>query len=127
MGKFEKEGPMKKLLFALLVTAIAPLAYAQYTAPATPEAAKEPTPAAGAAADKNALATQANSDASSTKAILGDRNCLRETGSNIVRKGNCVNATGQAYGQTAIERTGTYDTGVALERMSPAISVRGVH
>jgi hypothetical protein len=115
---------MKKLLFAVLVTAMAPLAYGQYTAPASPEA-KEPAAAAAAAAgDKNALTTQANTEAAKVKALLGDRNCVRETGSNIVRKG-CVNATGQAYDQTPIGWTGTYNTGVALERLSPAVTVRG--
>jgi len=116
---------MKKLVAALFLVAMAPLVYGQYTAPATPEVSKNPAPAsAGAPSDQNALTTQAGSEQKTVKNILGERNCLRETGSNIVRKGTCVNATGQAYGQTAIERTGTYDTGTALERLSPAIQVR---
>ena len=117
---------MKKLFVALFVMAMAPIAYGQYAAPPTPEAAKEPAAAtAGTAADQKALTTQANSEAATVKNLLGERNCIQETGSHIVRKGTCVNTTGQAYGQTAIERTGTYNTGVALERLSPAIQVQG--
>ena len=119
---------MKKLLFALFVMAVAPLAYGQYAAPAAPADAKDaaaaPAAPAAAATDQSALTTQAGSEAAKVKSVLGERNCMRETGSNIVRKGTCVNATGQAYGQSAIERTGTYDTGVALQRLSPAIQVR---
>ena len=115
---------MKKLFVALAIAAIGPLAYAQYTAPATPEASKSPTPAAAGASDQNALTSQAADQ--NTKRLLGERNCVRETGTNIVRKDkdSCVNTMGQAYGETAIERTGTYNTGVALERLSPAIQVR---
>ena len=115
---------MKKLFVALAVAAMAPLAYAQYTAPATPEASKSPTPPAASASDQSALTSEGAEQ--NTKKLLGERNCLRETGSNIVRKDkdSCVNATGQSYGETAIERTGTYNTGVALERLSPAIQVR---
>ena len=114
---------MRKLLFALCVTAMVPLAYGQWTAPGTTDGTKEPQ--AATTSDKNALTTLPNAEAADVKKVLGDRNCLRETGSNIVRKGNCVNATGQAYGGTAIERTGTYDTGTALERLSPAVTIRG--
>ncbi|HET7097557.1 MAG TPA: hypothetical protein VFJ68_09215 [Casimicrobiaceae bacterium] len=122
---------MKKLLIAMCVAAIAPLAYGQYTAPATPEAAKAP-PATGAAPDQSATAadqgalTSKGASESNAKRILGERNCVQHTGSNIVRKDKdtCLNVTGQAYGETAIERTGTFDTGVALERLSPSIQVR---
>ena len=117
---------MKKLLFVLLATAMAPLAYGEYGAPATPETPKDAATAPAArAADQNALTTQGGSEAAQVKGLLGERNCVQETGSHIVRKGACVNATGQSYGQTAIERTGTYNTGVALERLSPSIQVQG--
>jgi hypothetical protein len=118
---------MKKLFVALFVTAMAPLAYGQYGTAATPEAAKTPpAAAAGNASDQSALTSQSVSGQNAAK-VLGPRNCLRETGSHIVRKDKdtCVNATGQAYGETAIERTGTYDTGEALEKLSPAVQVRG--
>jgi hypothetical protein len=82
------------------------------------------TASPAAPADQSALTTQAGSEAAKVKSILGDRNCVRETGSHIVRKDTCVNATGQSYGETAIDRTGTYDPGVALERLSPQIQVR---
>jgi hypothetical protein len=114
---------MRKILFALCVTAMVPLAYGQWTTPGSTDATKEP--AAAAAGEKNALTTAPNADATNAKQLLGERNCLRETGSNIVRKDKCVVATGQAYGGTAIERTGTYDTGTALDRLSPAVNVRG--
>jgi hypothetical protein len=120
---------MKKLLFAFLVTA--PLAYGQSTAPAIPDTAKDAKDAAStssaAATDKSALTNQAASDAGRAKAILGERNCLRETGSMIVRHDKCVNATGQSFNQADIDRTGTYDAATALERMSPQVQIRPGH
>jgi nucleoid-associated protein YgaU len=114
---------MKKLLIALCVAAMAPVAYGQYAAPAAPAAPKDAATAT-ASADPNALTAQPATEGAKVKSLLGERNCVQETGSHIVRKGTCVNATGQAYGQTAIERTGTYNTGVALERLSPSIQVQ---
>jgi len=114
---------MKKLLLAMVAMAIAPFACAEATAPASAKEAM--APAATAAEQQSALTTQAAPGGGQVKTLLGERNCVQETGSHIVRKDKCVNATGQAYGQTAINRTGTYDAGVALERLSPAIQVQG--
>ena len=117
---------MKRFLLAMFVTAIATLAYGQYAAPAAPAPAKDAAAAPAAApADQPALTAHAGSEAAQVKTLLGERNCVRETGSHIVRKGTCVNATGQSYGQTAIERTGTFNTGVALDRLTPSIQVQG--
>ena len=113
---------MRKLLLAMCITVMVPVAYAQWTAPGTTEPPTAPAPTSDKSAEKNALTTQPNGE---VKQLLGYRNCVSETGSNIVRKDKCVNATGQAYGGTAIERTGTYDTGTALERLSPAVTIRG--
>jgi len=55
-----------------------------------------------------------------------DRNCLRETGSHIVNKGNkktCINANGKSFSRADIERTGTTDLADALRRLDPAITV----
>jgi hypothetical protein len=113
---------MKKIVVVLLATAIAPFAYAQSAAPAAPAESKDAA-SAPAAVGQSALTAQASPEAARVKALLGERNCLRETGSRIVRKDGCVNATGRSYGQTAIERTGTYDPGLALERLDPAIRI----
>jgi len=113
---------MKRFLFALFAFAIAPVGYAEDAAPAAAAATKDAV-VATPAADQSALTTRTGTEAERAKALLGERNCVRETGSHIVRKDSCVNATGRSYGQTAIERTGTYSTGVALERLDPAVRV----
>lgn len=65
-----------------------------------------------------------------------DRNCLRQTGSRIVARGNttraardstdrnpkrCVAANGRVYSREDIERTGEIDLAAALRKLDPAI------
>ena len=65
-----------------------------------------------------------------------DRNCLRQTGSRIVARGNatrsasdladkhgkrCVAASGRVYSREDIERTGEVDLADALRKLDPAI------
>jgi len=58
--------------------------------------------------------------------IAGDRHCLRETGSRIVRadrKGReCVSASGRSYSREELEQTGmTHDLGAALRMLDTSI------
>lgn len=56
----------------------------------------------------------------------GDRNCIRDTGSRIrVKKGHCLPVAGRSYSQQDLQRTGETDLGSALQKLDPAITVRG--
>lgn len=59
-------------------------------------------------------------------AIEAYRNCLRTTGSRIVRAQpeRCNNLPGSTYSREDIDRTGQTDVGRALERLDPRIRVR---
>lgn len=52
-----------------------------------------------------------------------DRNCLKQTGSLIVRreKEACINAAGRSYSREDIDRTGARDLADALQRLDPSI------
>ncbi|MFI4958278.1 MAG: hypothetical protein ACHP7C_03855 [Lysobacterales bacterium] len=55
---------------------------------------------------------------------LGDRNCLRETGSLIrARKGECLPVTGRSYSGDELRRTGHPDTARALQTLDPSVNV----
>ncbi|WP_233841239.1 hypothetical protein [Dyella sp. 2HG41-7] len=78
-------------------------------------------------------ADQPSSDASShAKAAPrspikpGDRNCIRDTGSLIPpKKDGCLPVTGRSYDKSEIDATGETRLGPALEKLDPAIAVRG--
>jgi hypothetical protein len=54
----------------------------------------------------------------------GDRNCVHDTGSLIpARKGECLPVNGRSYSGDELKRTGTNDTGRALQMLDPSISV----
>lgn len=59
-------------------------------------------------------------------AIEASRNCLRATGSRIVRSGpeRCNRLPGSVYSREDLDRTGQTDVGHALERLDPRIRVR---
>ena len=79
----------------------------------------------GVDAEKSALAAPSTANSDVAKEVLGRRNCLAETGSHIVRKDACINATGRGYGRTAIDRTSTLgNTAEALEQLDPAVQIR---
>lgn len=56
---------------------------------------------------------------------LADRNCLRETGSRLIRadrKGRkCAIATGRSYNREDIDQTGAINLKDALRRLDPAV------
>ncbi|OOG54391.1 hypothetical protein [Rhodanobacter sp. C03] len=52
----------------------------------------------------------------------GDRNCIRDTGSLIrARKGECLPVTGRSYSRDELQRTGSPNTGRALQMLDPSI------
>lgn len=56
----------------------------------------------------------------------GDRQCIRDTGSLIpAKKGQCLPVAGRSYSKGDIDATGETRLGPALERLDPAITVRG--
>ena len=55
---------------------------------------------------------------------LGDRVCLRETGSLIRAKpGHCLPVTGRSYSGDELRRTGSPNNARALQMLDPSISV----
>ena len=108
---------MHKLTLALFLAAAASATYAQNPVQSTAQPAVD--------AEKSDLIAQSSAAPDAAKEILGRRNCLAETGSHIVRKDNCINATGRGYGRTAIDRTSTVgNTAEALRQLDPAIQIR---
>jgi len=56
----------------------------------------------------------------------GDRNCIRDTGSLIKAKpGECLPVAGRSYSKQDIDATGETTLGPALNKLDPAITVRG--
>lgn len=82
---------------------------------AAPEPAADPVTAP--------VATQEQKEAAADE--LADRNCLKETGSRVIRadrKGRkCAMAPGRAYTKGDIDRTGAIDLRDALRRLDPAV------
>ena len=105
--------------FALLAAAFG-LAFAAVAQTAAP-VASEPAPQAAAAQVDGSVVPEK----SSTKNDLADRNCLKETGSRVIRadsKGRkCANATGRAYNRGDIDRTGAVELKDALRKLDPAV------
>ena len=56
----------------------------------------------------------------------GDRQCIRDTGSLIPAKpGQCLPVAGRSYSKQEIDATGETRLGPALEKLDPAVTVRG--
>jgi len=108
--------PISKLLLGLIVCF------------SSVAAAQSATPAAGdnTGAQANATATSA----AQQKAVPapGDRNCIRDTGSLIKPKpGHCLPVAGRSYTREDLQNTGETKMGPALEKLDPAITIRGGH
>jgi hypothetical protein len=101
------------LAFAVSAQTAAPAA----TDSATPQTAAVPTDTTG-----EAPADQNKADAKDESA---DRNCLKHTGSRLIRadsKGRkCAMAAGRAYNRDDIDRTGAIDLRDAIRRLDPAV------
>lgn len=114
---------MKRLALtaALLGLAFAASAQsAQTAAPAAVDPAADPQTAAAAPAE-----TPVNRNKTDAKDEIADRNCLKHTGSRVIRadsKGRkCAMATGRAYNRDDIDRTGAIDLRDAIRRLDPAV------
>jgi hypothetical protein len=109
---------MNKLSLTLLTALFAAGAYGQ-----------SPAPAAANVEKSNATAgSVAEAEARTTKDLLTSRNCVRDTGTHITRKGkdkdDCVNTTGRSYDKKNFDQTSTMETDKVLPLLDPAIDVR---
>ncbi|KAF1706734.1 hypothetical protein [Pseudoxanthomonas sacheonensis] len=112
---------MKRLA---LTAALLCLAFAVSAQTAVPAAAVDPAadPQAAAAAPAE---TPVNRNKTDAKDEIADRNCLKHTGSRVIRadsKGRkCAMAAGRAYNRDDIDRTGAIDLRDAIRRLDPAV------
>lgn len=114
---------MKRLA---LTAALLSLAFAASAQTAAPAAADPAAPQTAAAAPAEASAeTSANQNKADAKDEITDRNCLKHTGSRVIRADNkgrkCAIATGRAYNRDDIDRTGAIDLRDAIRRLDPAV------
>lgn len=114
---------MKRLALTAALMGLAFAASAQTAAPAADPAADPQTAAAAPA--ETAAETSANRNKADAKDEIADRNCLKHTGSRVIRadsKGRkCAIATGRAYNREDIDRTGAIDLRDAIRRLDPAV------
>ncbi|RZA30950.1 MAG: hypothetical protein EOP92_33720 [Lysobacteraceae bacterium] len=112
-----------KPLVVLLAICLAGPALALSAAAQT--AAPEPTDRVAAPAAEPIVAPVAAQGQEAAADELADRNCLKETGSRVIRadrKGHkCAMAPGRAYTKGDIDRTGAIDLRDALRRLDPAV------
>jgi len=104
-------------MFRLMLSATltAGLATAAFAAQNAPPLADQPPTASTAAAPRHASPLKP-----------GDRQCIRDTGSLIpAKKGQCLPVAGRSYSKGDIDATGETTLGPALEKLDPAITVRG--
>ncbi len=106
---------MKRLA---LCTALLALSFAASAQTPPPAPADPPAPVSDTAEP-----TPADKLASEDK--LADRNCLKETGSRVIRadsKGRkCAIGPGRSYTKEDIDRTGSVDLADALRKLDPSI------
>ena len=116
---------MKRLALtaALLLVTSATSAQTAAPAPAGGPVARQDT--ASQSTVTTSVETRANQNKVDAKDEVADRNCLRYTGSRLIRadsKGRkCATATGRSYTSEDIERTGAIDLTDALRRLDPAV------
>lgn len=105
---------MKSLIIAGMWLGLGVSALAQNTDPVT-------TPATPVAAAPPAAMPVASPPQKTDKTALNDRNCLRHTGSRLVGKGQCANASGRAYTRDDLQRSGRTDLADALRALDPSV------
>ena len=118
---------MKRLALTAALLCLAFTASAQTAAPAATDPAA-PQSASAASADTSTEAQAempTHRNKADAKDEIADRNCLKHTGSRVIRadsKGRkCANATGRAYNRDDIDRTGAVDLRDAIRRLDPAV------
>ena len=113
---------MKRLALTAALVGLAFAASAQTAAPAATDSVAPQTATAPAETTDEASASQNKATA---KDEAADRNCLKHTGSRLIRadsKGRkCAVATGRAYNRDDIDRTGAVDLRDAIRRLDPAV------
>ena len=113
---------MKRLALTAALLSLAFAASAQTAAPAADPAAD---PQAAAAPAGTSAETSTNQNKADAKDEIADRNCLKHTGSRVIRadsKGRkCAIAAGRAYNRDDIDRTGAVDLRDAIRRLDPAV------
>lgn len=71
-----------------------------------------------------AASAQTTTARSNAAVKVGDRNCIRDTGSRIRAKaGECLPVVGRSYSGAELRRTGQIDTGRALQMLDPSIRI----
>lgn len=110
----------------VLTAALMSLAFAASAQTAAPAAADPAAPQATAVAPaETPVDASADRNKTAAKDEIADRNCLKYTGSRVIRadsKGRkCANATGRAYNRDDIDRTGAIDLRDAIRRLDPAV------
>jgi hypothetical protein len=112
---------MKRLALTAALLSLAFAASAQNAAPAADPAADRQAAAAPAETSAETSGNQNKGDAKDES----DRNCLKHTGSRLIRadsKGRkCAIAAGRAYNRDDIDRTGAVDLRDAIRRLDPAV------
>ena len=118
---------MKRLALTTALLSLAFAASAQTAAPAATDPGA-PQSASAASADRPTEAQAqmpTHRNKAGAKDEIADRNCLKHTGSRVIRadsKGRkCANATGRAYNRDDIDRTGAVDLQDAIRRLDPAV------
>lgn len=115
---------MKRLALTAALLSLAFATSAQTATPAAVDPAADSQTAAAAPAETSAEAS-ANQNKADAKDEIADRNCLKHTGSRLIRadsKGRkCAIAAGRAYNRDDIDRTGAIDLRDALRRLDPAV------
>ncbi|WP_368562345.1 hypothetical protein [Pseudoxanthomonas sp. UTMC 1351] len=119
---------MKRPALFVFLSALAFAAGAQSVspAPATPQAEPQQTVADQGTADQSVVGQSTpDQNTDSKPRPLSDHNCLRQTGSRVIRRDakgkGCANATGRAYTREELERTGGRDLAHSLRLLDPAI------
>lgn len=114
---------MKRLALTAALLGLAFAASAQTAAPAAADPAAPQTGAATSAVTTDEASV--NQNKADAKDEAADRNCLKHTGSRLIRadsKGRkCAIATGRAYNRDDIDRTGAIDLRDAIRRLDPAV------
>lgn len=74
--------------------------------------------------NSSATATTQATSRNDSPVKVGDRNCIRDTGSRIItRSDKCLPVAGRSYSGKELRSTGQIDTGRALQMLDPSIRI----
>ncbi len=99
--------------------------FAALLASAFAAGAQSPVPVDSAAPVTDSAAQAAAQDKRTGEDKLADRNCLKQTGSRVIRADSrgrkCANGPGRSYTKEDLDRTGATDLAEALRKLDPSI------